>query len=258
MTGIIAGLLLLAGCGSVAAPDRSGTYVPPDDPAGNIFVKDIGDVLDKATEQRIYGLNKSWESRKDKPQLLVVTLKSLDGDSIENKATELFDKYKPGEKSKDTGLLYLLSVEDRKDRLEVGYGLESVIPDADAADIIDTAHSDYKDGDWSKGVNKVVDGIETSIEDGSPTKYLTAQRKKEQAGGITIAVMLIVFFLGSCILVCRDFIRSGGHPSSLSSSDDGWSSLGSSSGGWSGGSSSDGGSSFGGGSSGGGGASGSW
>lgn len=104
----------------------------------------------------------------------------------------------------------------------------------------------------------MVDGIETSIEDGSPTKYLTAQRKKEQAGGITIAVMLIVFFLGSCILVCRDFIRSGGHPSSLSSSDDGWSSLGSSSGGWSGGSSSDGGSSFGGGSSGGGGASGSW
>ena len=151
MTGIIAGLLLLAGCGSVAASDRSGTYVPPDDPAGNIFVKDIGDVLDKATEQRIYGLNKSWESRKDKPQLLVVTLKSLDGDSIENKATELFDKYKPGEKGKDTGLLYLLSVEDRKDRLEVGYGLESVIPDADAADIIDTAHSDYKDGDWSKG-----------------------------------------------------------------------------------------------------------
>lgn len=120
MTGIIAGLLLLAGCGSVAASDRSGTYVPPDDPAGNIFVKDIGDVLDKATEQRIYGLNKSWESRKDKPQLLVVTLKSLDGDSIENKATELFDKYKPGEKGKDTGLLYLLSVELQGRRLEQG------------------------------------------------------------------------------------------------------------------------------------------
>ncbi len=92
----------------------------------------------------------------------------VDGDSNANKATELFDKYKPGEKGKDTGLLYLLSVEDRKDRLEVGYGLESVIPDADAADIIDTAHSDYKDGDWSKGVNKVVDGIETSIEERFP------------------------------------------------------------------------------------------
>ena len=256
VAGLIAGLVLLAGCGS-AVSDKSGTYAPPDDPAGNIFVKDKGDVLNPDTEKRIYELNKSWESRKNKPQLLVATVTSLDGESIENKATELFDKYKPGDKGKDTGLLYLLSVNDHEDRLEVGYGLEPVIPDAAAADIIDAGHADYKNSDWNAGVNKVIDGVERVIKDGSSKKYLEERRRKEES---RVAVVLIAFlvlgfaalyYIYGLIIMPLYCLITGTF--SGSSSSGGWSSSGSSSGGSSGG-----GSSFGGGSSGGGGASGSW
>lgn len=73
-------------------------------------MQDQANVLSAETEKHVYDLNKSWESREDKPQLLVVTVSTLDGVPIERKAKELFDRYKPGMKGKNTGLVYLLSL----------------------------------------------------------------------------------------------------------------------------------------------------
>ena len=68
-------------------------------------------------------------------QIAVVTVKSLDGEPIENFATALEDKWKVGKKGTDRGLLLIFATNDRKYRVEVGYGLEGILPDGRVGDI---------------------------------------------------------------------------------------------------------------------------
>ncbi|KAB7201328.1 hypothetical protein GBB97_10110 [Bifidobacterium longum] len=67
----IATLFIMAGISMPALAATDDTYVPKNDSAGNIFVQDQANVLSAETEKHVYDLNKSWESREDKPQLLV-------------------------------------------------------------------------------------------------------------------------------------------------------------------------------------------
>ena len=62
-------------------------------------------------------------------EIAVVTVPSVEGGDIDRAAVELFKAWGIGKKGKDNGLLILLSIQDRKDRIEVGYGLEGVITD---------------------------------------------------------------------------------------------------------------------------------
>ena len=141
----IATLFIMAGISMPALAATDDTYVPKNDSAGNIFVQDQANVLSAETEKHVYDLNKSWESREDKPQLLVVTVSTLDGVPIERKAKELFDRYKPGMKGKNTGLVYLLSIKDHKDRLTVGTGIGQTFNQSTCESIINSGHANYKE-----------------------------------------------------------------------------------------------------------------
>lgn len=79
-------------------------------------------------------------------EYLVYTIKSLNGEDIETCANRLFRTAGLGDKEKDNGLLLLISYDDRKFRLEVGYGLEGDIPDTQAANIINTMTPYFKEG----------------------------------------------------------------------------------------------------------------
>jgi uncharacterized protein len=68
-------------------------------------------------------------------QVFVVTVKTLEGAPIETFANDLFRKWKIGEKKTDRGVLILFAINDRKDRIEVGYGLEAILNDAKTGDI---------------------------------------------------------------------------------------------------------------------------
>lgn len=63
-------------------------------------------------------------------QIFFVTIQSLDGESIETYANELFHQWKIGDKKTDRGILVLLAIGDHKRRIEVGFGLEGILPDA--------------------------------------------------------------------------------------------------------------------------------
>jgi len=69
-------------------------------------------------------------------QVALVTLPSLDGQPVEDVANDMFRKWGVGKKGQDNGLLLLLSIRDRRSRLEVGYGLEPIITDGDAGDLL--------------------------------------------------------------------------------------------------------------------------
>jgi len=90
-------------------------------------------------------------------QVAVVTLKSLEGAPIENYAVRLFEKLGVGQREKDNGVLFLVSVQDRLLRIEVGYGLEEVITDILSNKIINTIIvPEFKNESYSKGILKGV------------------------------------------------------------------------------------------------------
>lgn len=97
-------------------------------PNETFYVYDGAQVLSEETEQYILNTNRELES-KTGAQIVVVTIPSLEGQSLEEYATDLFRQWGIGDKEKDNGLLLLCAVEDRQFRVEVGYGLEGDLPD---------------------------------------------------------------------------------------------------------------------------------
>jgi len=92
------------------------------------YVNDFANILDQGTVKRLDDICQQID-QKAHAQIAVVTINSLDGSDIESYAVDLFKKWGVGSKASDHGVLILLAVQDRKYRIEVGYGLEPILPD---------------------------------------------------------------------------------------------------------------------------------
>jgi uncharacterized protein len=93
-------------------------------------------------------------------QLVVATVASLEGQAIEPYANELFRNWKLGEKTKNNGVLLLVAPNERRVRIEVGYGLEGTLTDALSNVIITNAITPrFKAGDFGGGISRGVDDI---------------------------------------------------------------------------------------------------
>ena len=99
------------------------------------YVNDFAHVLDAASVQRLTNYCGLLE-RSTGAQMAVVTVDSLDGDDIADVSSRLYHQWGIGKKPADEGVLILFAIKDRKDRAEIGYGLEPVITDADAGSIM--------------------------------------------------------------------------------------------------------------------------
>jgi len=87
------------------------------------------------------------------PQIGVLTVPTLDEQTIEERSIQVFDQWKIGKKGKDKGILILIAKKERKIRIEVGYGLEGDIPDARAKRIVeDLMLPLFRRGDFNSGV----------------------------------------------------------------------------------------------------------
>src|ERR1700723_1933943 len=93
-------------------------------------------------------------------QLVVATVKSLQGSDIETYANELFRAWKLGQAQKNNGVLLLVAPNEHKVRIEVGYGLEGTLTDALSSVVISSAIIPrFKTGDFFGGIERGVDGI---------------------------------------------------------------------------------------------------
>ena len=195
-------------------------------------------------------------------QLVVVTLKSLQGTSVEDFGVELGRRWQIGQKGKNNGVLLIVAPNERKVRIEVGYGLEGALTDAVSRLIIENAITPrFRAGDFAGGITRGVDDIISVLTgDAAEWQQRAAKRPEPTTRWDSILIMLLVFAVFGFVFLTlvgtiprdRGRGRSGGGWSSGSSAGSGWSS-GSSGGGFSGGGFSGGGGSFGGG-----GSSGSW
>jgi uncharacterized protein len=191
-------------------------------------------------------------------QLVVATVRSLDGQEIEPYANELFRTWKLGEKTKNNGVLLLVAPSERRVRIEVGYGLEGTLTDALSQVIIANAITPrFKTGDYAGGITRGIDDIITVLTtDASEWQKRPSLRLDQAAAPAHInwfVIVAIIVVLGLMIVSpgFRWFIL-GMLMSGRGSGGGGFS------GGGFGGGQSGGGFSGGGGSSGGGGASGRW
>lgn len=121
-------------------------------PTPDFYVNDYANLLNDETKDYIINTNKSLYAQTG-AQIVVVTVPDLGGDSIEDYANELFREFGIGDKTKNNGLLLLLSLKERQFRVEVGYGLEEILPDAKTGRIQDEYIIPYfKENEWDEGI----------------------------------------------------------------------------------------------------------
>lgn len=115
-------------------------------------VNDYAQILSPETFSALTERLKAHEERTG-DQIVALTIPTIDGESIEDFATRVFDDWKLGQKEKDNGILILVVPNDRKMRIEVGYGLEGTLTDGTAGQIIRTIMTPkFRAGDYNGGI----------------------------------------------------------------------------------------------------------
>ena len=98
-------------------------------------VNDNAQILSDSTRRSLTETLKEHEVRTSN-QIVILTMPSLEGESIEDFANKVFNEWKIGQKDKNNGILIVVVPDERRMRIEVGYGLEGILPDLLAGRII--------------------------------------------------------------------------------------------------------------------------
>jgi len=127
-------------------------------------VVDNAEILKPATRERITAALKAHEASTAN-QIVVLTITTIGSDSVEEFSTRVFESWKLGQKGRDNGVLVVVVPQDRKMRIEVGYGLEGALTDVAAARIIRNVMTpQFKSGDYDKGIEEGAAAIVATLE----------------------------------------------------------------------------------------------
>src|SRR3989338_6796847 len=132
-------------------------------PAPTGYVNDFAGVLTADQKNNLENSLRTFE-QKSSNEIAIALVQSLNGDSIENFTLKTFEEWKIGKKGKDNGVLFLAAIEDRKMRIEVGYGAEPFLTDGEAGQILrDSVTPSFREGKYGEGVNRAVAAIEKEL-----------------------------------------------------------------------------------------------
>jgi uncharacterized protein len=132
-------------------------------PNYSAYVNDYAGVLQSDSKTQTEDLIAKVE-KETSSEIAVAIVNSLEGISVEEYAVTLFEKWGVGKKKEDNGVLLLIAIEDRKLRIEVGYGLEGTITDLEAGNIINNVITPkFKQNDYGTGVYDGVVAIANQI-----------------------------------------------------------------------------------------------
>jgi uncharacterized protein len=171
-------------------------------------VVDQANILNQSDEARLTAKAKDLES-KTSIQLVIVTLSSLGGDTIEDWGLALGRGWGIGQKGKDNGVLLIVAPSDREVRIEVGYGLEGSLTDARSSAIIrNVIIPRFRAGNMAGGISDGADAVVSVLtgtgEEFTPTLMETAASVWEHWAPFIIVVAAILFIVISRILHGRD------------------------------------------------------
>ena len=168
----------------------------PNPPAAvNDFAKLLEPFQKQALEQKLEAYNHSTSSA-----IVIITVPSLDGYDIEQVALKYLRDWGIGTKEKNNGVVILVSANDHKARIETGYGMEGVLPDILAKQIIDDRMIPFfKNGDYYAGLNNTVDAIIQAAAGEYKADQTEKKGNKVTAGKIIplVIIFLVIIFLFS-------------------------------------------------------------
>ena len=163
------------------------------------YVDDFAGVLSADAKAKLEALATEID-QKANAQIAIVTVKSLDGDDVDDYAVNLFKQWGIGGKKSDRGVLILAAIQDRKYRTEVGYGLEPILPDGKVGGFGREAVPLFKQGDYSGALTLMADRVAQVIADDAKVTLADAppprpaQHKQFHFPGFWIILLIWLFF----------------------------------------------------------------
>lgn len=145
----------------------------------------------------------------DSTQIAILTVTDLQGVTVEEYSMEVAKKWKIGQQKLNNGVIFLVAKEDRKLRIEVGYGLEGRLTDILAGRILDNeVRPHFRAGNYDEGFRRGVDGIIKAVKGEyhasmAPTN-LSARRNNSNMVGTLIAIGLIFLIIALIVLGYRN------------------------------------------------------
>ena len=188
-------LVLLAG------PGMAALRIPP---PPDRRVNDYAGVLSAADRDRLEQKLVAGEAG-SRNQIVVAIFRSLQGESLEDYSIRLAQAWRIGQKGLDNGVIFLVFLDDRKTRIEVGYGLEGNLTDAISSSILrDVVAPRFREGRIADGIGAGVDAIERAIA-GTYVRPPAADRGKRagEIGARELLALAFVLFLIFAIVQSR-------------------------------------------------------
>ncbi|HLX82910.1 MAG TPA: TPM domain-containing protein [Terriglobales bacterium] len=177
------------------------------------YVNDFAGILDAATQARLNDLCHQVE-QKAQAQIAVVTVKSLDDQDPVSYAVALYQKFGIGTKGKDRGVLILLATADRKYQIQVGYGLEPILPDGKVGGFGREAVPLLRAGDYAGAVTLMTVRVASVIAqdagvtlENQPAMAAPRQRPAPSGAGVVVLILILFFIV---IPVLSALFRGGG------------------------------------------------
>lgn len=208
----VAILLLIVMSFGVLNVQASEPKIP--DPTPEFYSNDFADILDPGTERAIVNMGESTYKSTDGGQVVFVSIDTLNDYTIEEYANALFNEWKIG--TKDKGILFILSMQERESRIEVGYGYEGILTDIESNKLL----VKFSELNEEKGMDEAVRTIYSDISsivsgNGDVVQYPDTAETRRQTGDVgsffkenpILTAILVIIVL---ILVILDFVLTGG------------------------------------------------
>jgi len=166
-------------------------------PALAARVTDLTQTLSAGDKEALESKLADWEARTGN-QLAVLLVPATQPEPIEGYSLRVAEAWKIGRKGRDNGALFLVAKNDKKMRIEVGYGLEGTLTDVTARRIIaENVAPLFRDGKFAAGVNAGVDRIISVVAEGKPLPPPQAPaRSSRGSGGFDLGTLLMILFIG--------------------------------------------------------------
>jgi uncharacterized protein len=165
-------------------------------------VVDAAGVLNTATREALRAKLAAHEASTTN-QIVVATVRSLDGNSIESYANRLFRHWQLGQRGKNNGVLLLHAPNERKLRIEVGYGLESRLTSAIARSIIEnTITPRFRSNDFAGGMTRGVDDIIKVLSGNAAALQRSDEPRRRDwdiSGGMPILLGIVLFIIANSL-----------------------------------------------------------
>lgn len=182
----------------------------------DVYIYDEDNVIDDDVEEKLNKMLVELEE-KSSAEFAVISVESLQDNSIETYANNLFNTLGIGKKDKDNGVLLLISRSDEKVRLEIGRGLEGCLNDSKCGRILDDYFVPYRESDeYTKAteltvqavLNVLVEEYDISIQ--GLDKDLPVDEDSESVELFLVVVLLVVLIIAIIIISATGFSSGGG------------------------------------------------